>query len=65
MMLQFLLAFLLGSASQLPSNSSVCLTYCKRGFLPPPLSLALFPSSLSVPSFPISLPPLLSLHGQS
>lgn len=55
MMLQFLLAFLLlGSAPQLPGNSSVCLTYCKRGFLPPPLSLAL-PLLLSSPLLSLSL----------
>ena len=54
-----MLAFYLGSATQLPGNSQVCLTHYKRGCLPPPLSLALLPLlQLFTPSLliPLSTP---------
>jgi hypothetical protein len=46
-----LLAFLLGSTPQLPGNSQVCLIHYKRGCVPSPHSLPLFPFC------PFSLPP--------
>jgi hypothetical protein len=64
-----LLAFLLGSAPQLPGNSQVYPTHYKRGCLPPPHSLLLFSCFYSfshtlLPLCPFSLhsPPLLTLH---
>ena len=54
-----LLVLCLGSASQLPGNSQVCLTWYKRGCLPL-LSLLLFCPSLPIPLLLLSS----HAHGQ-
>jgi hypothetical protein len=57
-----LLAFLLGSAQQLPGNSQVDLACYKRCSLAPPLSFLLFLCTFSFPDSLLSLIPFSLSH---